>query len=255
MKARWLLFNMSVLFIVGMLISSAYAKIDPKTVVGMWLFDEGEGEIAKDSSGNAGDVELQNGTAWVDGKFGKALGFDGADDVASASVPNAPQGAAVRTIMGWAKSNNAASFSGVVAYGNPVAANSVFGFLQGNGIWYSQLWGAAPAADLPTSAKADTLLHHHAVVYDGKNLIHYYDGEEVANAARNPVTVGTTLIIGSEVDGDAWFNGFVDEVALFDVILTQEDINNIMTKGLEIVSAVSSTGKLTTAWGRIKAQD
>ena len=54
----------------------SYAEIDPETVVGVWLFDEGEGEIAGDSSenGNGGKIF---GAKWVDGKFGKALDFDG----------------------------------------------------------------------------------------------------------------------------------------------------------------------------------
>ena len=46
--------------------------IDQNTIVGLWLFDEGNGEIAQDSSenGNDGNVVSPN---WVDGQFGEAL--------------------------------------------------------------------------------------------------------------------------------------------------------------------------------------
>jgi hypothetical protein len=57
----------------------------------MWLtFDEGSGNIVYDYSGNGNNGILYNGTTvcggidacplWVDGKFGKALSFDGIDD-------------------------------------------------------------------------------------------------------------------------------------------------------------------------------
>jgi hypothetical protein len=32
-------------------IAPGYAEIDPKSIVGAWLFDEGQGNTAKDSSG------------------------------------------------------------------------------------------------------------------------------------------------------------------------------------------------------------
>jgi len=45
--------------------------------VAMWLFDEGTGKVAKDSSGNGNDGALKNVPQWVVGKVGQALKFDG----------------------------------------------------------------------------------------------------------------------------------------------------------------------------------
>ena len=56
------------------------AKVDLNTAVGMWLFDEGSGTIAKDSSGNGSDGQLTNDPKWVQGRFGMALSFDEKDD-------------------------------------------------------------------------------------------------------------------------------------------------------------------------------
>jgi PGF-CTERM protein/uncharacterized repeat protein (TIGR01451 family) len=42
-------------------------------------FDEGSGTIARDSSGSGNDGTIY-GATWVDGKYGKALSFDGVDD-------------------------------------------------------------------------------------------------------------------------------------------------------------------------------
>lgn len=253
MKAKYLLFSMMVLFAIGILVSSSNAKIDPETVVGMWLFDEGEGNVAKDTSGNGNDMNLDNGIAWIEGKFGKALGFDGTDDIATATVPGAPQGTAVRTVVAWARSNNTGLHAGIVSYGNP-AVNGVFGFMHyAGGVWVSQLWGAN--ADIQTGVVADAEWHHHAVMYDGKDVIHYIDGEEVSAQPRTPATAGTTLFVGAEPDRNNWFDGSIDEVAIFNVVLTEDDVKSIMTNGLTLGAAVSSADKFTTTWGQIKAQN
>ncbi|MBU3957828.1 MAG: hypothetical protein KKB25_02025, partial [Nanoarchaeota archaeon] len=60
-------------------------------LVGSWNFDEGSGTSAYDASGNGNVGTLNNGTSatcfvngacpdWTDGKFGKALSFDGIGD-------------------------------------------------------------------------------------------------------------------------------------------------------------------------------
>jgi len=45
----------------------------------------------------------------------------------------------------------------------------------------------------------------------------------------------------------------IDEVAIFNVALTEAEIKDTM-KGLALILAVASTGKLATVWGDIKAQ-
>jgi hypothetical protein len=47
-----------------------------KDILGMWHFDEGQGEIAEDSSGNGNTLKII-GAIWVDGHKGKCLYFDG----------------------------------------------------------------------------------------------------------------------------------------------------------------------------------
>ena len=42
--------------------------------VGIWLFDEGKGGVAEDTSGNGNDGAI-TGAKWVEGKFGGCLGI------------------------------------------------------------------------------------------------------------------------------------------------------------------------------------
>ena len=56
------------------------ALINPHPgLVGWWSFNEGTGTIAGDSSGN-GNTGTINGATWVDGKYGKALSFNGVNN-------------------------------------------------------------------------------------------------------------------------------------------------------------------------------
>ena len=57
----------------------AFGKIDPETVAGMWLFEEGVGNIAKDSSDAGNDGTIAGPKQWKEGKFGQALEFNGSD--------------------------------------------------------------------------------------------------------------------------------------------------------------------------------
>jgi len=87
MKAKYFLIGLVVLFASGILINQSYAKIDPASIVGLWLFDEGSGNKAKDSSGNGNDGTI-NGAKWVDGRIkrNKALEFDGSSNYVLADI-------------------------------------------------------------------------------------------------------------------------------------------------------------------------
>jgi N-acetylneuraminic acid mutarotase len=55
-------------------------------LVAWWKFDETSGTVAYDSSGNGHDANLTNGPAWVTGKIGGALSFDGSNDMVRTGV-------------------------------------------------------------------------------------------------------------------------------------------------------------------------
>ena len=76
-KAKLTLILIGLVVISLMLTDIGYARIDPKTCVGMWLFDENGDEDAKDSSENGNNGTIFGDFEWVDGKYGKALELDG----------------------------------------------------------------------------------------------------------------------------------------------------------------------------------
>ncbi len=72
----------SILLMTLIFMIQSNAKIDPKSAAGVWLFDEESGKVAKDSSDNGYDGKFmgKGNPKWVDGKFGKALDFNGSTD-------------------------------------------------------------------------------------------------------------------------------------------------------------------------------
>jgi hypothetical protein len=74
-----------------------------KGLVGYWSFDEGKGTIAKDSAGKS-DGELQGDPEWVEGKKGKALYFDGAEQTVIVQNSDSLSSADI-TVMMWIKAD------------------------------------------------------------------------------------------------------------------------------------------------------
>ena len=93
---------MVVLFAGGILAASGHAEVSMDSVVGLWLFDEEEGDVAIDSSGNGHSGAIAGGPERVAGKFGNSLLFDGIDDFIGCGN-DAALNIGVFTVAFWAK--------------------------------------------------------------------------------------------------------------------------------------------------------
>lgn len=75
--------------------------------------------------------------------------------------------------------------------------------------------------------------------------------------SSDPDVVDTPLAIGAQHDGTWPAEGIIDEVGLFNVGLTPDEVENIMTNGLGDatgVISVSASAKLAIVWGKVKVQ-
>ena len=260
MKARNLSIGVVVLFVVGLLSSSSYAQIDPETCIGMWLFDEGDGDIASDSSASKNDGTLMNGADWVEGKFGDAVSFDGVDDfVELADQPNIMDGF---TFSAWVM-RNADSPSCQEVFNNhrfflrtkpegEDATNPFETFVNlDNGT-------VEPRASSGVASEIEEWFFVSAT-WDMVTLKIYVNGEFKGQSARtgdlSPTVVTAQIGRGEQTNLTAnAFNGIIDDVALFNVVLEEEDIKTLMDQGLKdaLVAAVDLSGKLTTTWADVK---
>ena len=267
MRMKYLLMSVVILVAVGMLITSGNAKIAPDTVVGLWTFDEDNDDTAKDLSKNENDGEIIN-AEWVDGKIGKAFQFDGGNSVIQ--IPHSDElSLEVFTVVAWIRLEVAGKWQYILCktppspppwqrnYSIQVATGD--GFLGGFDDKAKVDAGQAPWTGVGSITKlADNEWHHVAVTYDKTALRSYIDGvmERQSDTTAEPVTNEEVIMIGTNVVNQG-VNGAVDEVAVFNVALAEEDIKSILDFGLAEatgVMAVFPTGKLATTWGNTKTE-
>ncbi len=244
--ANLMLVSLIVLSLVFASISTA--AFDLETVVGMWLFDEGKGNIAADSSENGNDGKFENDPKWTkDGKFGSGLEFDGNESKGHVVVGDLGLSGEVTLVL-WANPRDAANDDRLISNINGPTNPAFTTRYQGETV---EIWSSAWKPVIPKFD--DNKWGHYAFVFDGEgNVTGYYNGEEGETVADTYTF--TEIGIGANFL-DQWgqyFSGLFDEIAFFSVALTEDDIEVVMTKGLKSALSVYPAGKLTTTWGNIK---
>ncbi len=223
--SKKLIYLVSFVLVLG-LASSASAAL-----VAHWKLDEGSGTTAYDSSGQGNDGTLIGDPQWVAGLLDGALEFDGIDDyVDFGNPPDLPAGRSARSMCGWGKTNSIADgWRWIAAYGSAGTSQAMFIGING-----TSLYGGGYGDDiLETGFWEVDVWHHICLTYDGTTARLYADGIEVASGAKNWNLVLNRAHIGRQVNDTAEFwDGSVDEVALFDRALTDTEILNIYTNGL-----------------------
>jgi len=243
-----------------MLAGISYAKIDPKTAAGIWLFDEGSGSLAKDFSGNGNDGVIK-GAEWVKGKFSNALEFDEGKFVDCGNGKSLNLEDSDLTIGAWIKQNDFTDYQMILTKGKPgIGANKGYRLrIEDGGAPLFTVTGDAET-DLKSGKplpKAEEWWHV-VGIKDAKNMTIYVNGSEWGAQGNSPP--GSTdndvpLQIGRIIDNNWYFHGIIDEVFIFPVALSLDDIKTIMDKGFQSLAAVSTSGKLATTWRQIKCAE
>jgi len=229
------------LFGLGLLAGPGQAEIDRETAVGIWLFDEGGGSVAKDASGNGNDGTLlppDNGPQWSNNsKFGKALEFDGTGvylEFATGENLKTPH----FTAMAWFNTRKLDGYGHIFQTGRDWddMAGYVLRVHQDGTVQAGLAFGPGNTTTFLTGpALEDNTWYHVALTYDGTTVSLYLDGVDIGSGAGQgeimyddqPVRIGV-----HSQDTGAAFDGFIDDVALFDVALEADDIQTIMDRGL-----------------------
>ena len=101
-----------------------YAEIDLGTARGIWLLNEGEGDVINDISGNDNQGELQGGE-WVEGPDGgPALSLNGQDDRVIISDSDSMYLEEAWTITAWTFVNNTENGFGHILGKRPASGTS-----------------------------------------------------------------------------------------------------------------------------------
>lgn len=233
---------------------SSVGKAQDESLILYCPFEEGGGDKTEDMTGKNKPGTLNGGIKWVDGKYGGALSFNGTD--AFVEIPDNdildPENI---TVEMWLNPNDWASQPVLVLHSDNQSG------------WYVQMWTAAgngtfcvpePGADHCHTSPSVTFekgkFQHLAVTYDQKEINFYLNGElRDTMPESTPITdYDGSMIFGKWSEGGYFYNGILDEVAIYSRLLTREEIKKDMSKG--ILMAVETSGKLATTWSSIKVK-
>lgn len=223
-------------------------------------FDEMKGDVVEDLSEFGNDATFKGKTQLVDGKFGKALDFDGASwgEIADHSSLDITDGI---TVEFWANLRPSAGGPG---------SDVQTGLEKGTG-WKAGLYTLAAwyrdgsllqFFDLPADCRdlnigdniQDETWHFLAGTWDGTTIKLYIDGElnkELeCKGTLNPND--DPLFIGARGGTQRFVNGALDEIKIYNYPLTEEELLTDMENPNAAV--VLPQDKLTTTWARIKTR-
>ncbi len=245
---------------------ASYAAIDPADIAGLWLFEEGSGTTAADSSGNGNDGELNGDPQWAAGKFGGGLVFDGDDFVSVPDSDSLDMTDAI-TLMCWFETDKVMVEFGdrMCAFGKHYLEYELGIYTDGAVHTYTNDGTGGGYDEGINTANAEAIWtvdqwYHVAWTLDGVHESVYIDGVLVGEFDKP--NVGTLpgdnpLEIGQRVGGSLPFEGTIDEVVVINAVLSEADIVGAMNSGLAAVvnqTAVSASDKLATTWATIKAR-
>ncbi len=226
--------------------SAAWGQLPTPTAY--YPFEEGVGNMTADASPTMGPMGTLTG-GWAPGHIGDfSIDLNGANN--RVNIPtNAFAGAATTndtiSFSFWANQQgdiaNSSSFWAVspTAGGNQRGAQAHAPWGNGTIFWDTAgCCGGNTRLQNNPGSLADNEWHHFAFVKDGANKSIYVDGAQiVASGGASPLLPFSELLIGAEPPSTNSFNGLIDDFAVFDVALTQENISDIFN-GTPIIAAV-----------------
>ena len=226
------------------------------SLVAYWSFDEDFEDILEDLSGTGNHGQINGKPEWVDGKFGKAMEFDGVDDFVL--VPNHESYNFTKddsfSISLWINYETKGDWSGPMQKFNGGYPFKVE--VDTSNILY---FGVYDGTNFPRVNIGDVNgeWHHCVFMKDPDNLYAYLDGAPVAEA-QNTITAETAnaadLYIGARTPGNTiTYIGMLDEIAIYNRLLTEDEIIQAANGKLpEVKLTVEYSDRFPTTWGHVK---
>ncbi len=212
------------------LVTAAATPADTTGLVLAYGFEEPSGS-ATDSSGNGNAGTPSGPVTAAAGRFGRALSFDGVNDVVNVADSNSLDLTTAMTLEAWVKPEGTGWRTALLKERPGGLAYAL----------YSGTDTGRPSAEVRTTTTAETrgtaslptgTWSHLAATYDGTTLRLYVNGTQVSSRALSGsigVTSGALRIGGNLIWGE-YFKGLIDEVRIYRRALTagelQADMNS-----------------------------
>jgi len=184
-------------------------------------------------------------SGWTDGKYGKALYFDGYNDYINASDSSSLDVSKFTisfwmfpiSVSGYLVDKEEWDVGNEYGYEAHFWSDGKFKFLFGDGTSTQKYVNS-------TNPLSPNSWYYLTGTYDGSTFKIYINGvlNNSASFSTYPnYTFTTPLYIGADNGGDGYFNGIIDDVRIWNGALTQDEIQTVMNGG-QIVTQGVATG-------------
>ena len=233
-------------------ISSAPASVTVTSVtnsssglVAAYGFEEGTGSSLSDASG-AGNNGTISGATWTTaGKYGNALVFNGTSALVTINDSTSLHLTTAMTLEAWVNPSAVSSaWRDVVYKGNDNYFLEASTTTSGGVPCGAGTFGTANVWALGTAVLAMNTWTHIATTYDGATLRFYVNGIQVSSLAQTGsiVTSSNPLQIGGDSIFGQYFQGTIDEVRVYNTVLTAAQIQADMNTPVSQLRPAAPTG-------------
>jgi len=246
-----------------------------KGLVLYFQFDEGDGDTVEDLSGSGNDGTLVGEPEWVAGKSGSALQFSGERNADYVEVPDDPSlnPGAELSFAAWIYFDTFVASGGIISkyigagnqrsYTMHLHHDSALGLAvdcSSNGAYQAGV--AATSVNTEAGVLVESEWQHVAMTFKAEDMLRLYiNGEMKAEGETDvidalfdnnvPLLIGNDFQIGGahRAGQPREFTGIIDEVAIFNRVLSEDEIQKVMDGA---ILPVESVGRLAATWGSIK---
>jgi len=192
--------------------------------VAHWSFDEGEGDVARDLTGQGSDGRLR-GPQWVQRGDGHALFFDGINDYADCGASPSLDLTDAVTVEVWVRPEAIPAGEPVIV-GKSTESYALTLYRDGQCWWYISSGGNQLKAPVGLGA-----WNHIAGTFDGTTMMLYVNGECVGSRESqfDSIAHGGRLSMGAGLSADGIpaahrFRGALDDVRVYRSALTADEV-------------------------------
>lgn len=202
-------------------------------LVSYWRLDEASGTTAADAQNVASGTYVNSpglgSTSLLAGELDTAVDFDGKDDHVSIAPVSALNMTSGLTLEAWIKAD---ALQGTVLRRN----NSYELRAQSDGSVLFRVWTGEEVRSL-TSAEGKLktgAIYYLAGTYDGSHMRIYVNGIEIASKSQGGSMThnANTLYIGRNDFSNTYFDGVIDDVAIYDQALSGETAKEHYQSGI-----------------------
>jgi hypothetical protein len=216
--------------------------------VAYWKFDEGYGTTVYDSVGNNNGTI--NGASWTnDGRFGKALSFDGSDDYVGLS-DYVDMGMRDFSLCAWVKTTSSVSYGQwIVGQLGTAGGTTDEGYsliMEGGypGVKLSSTGENLYTLQSPNLHNDGNWHHVMATVKRGGSIRVYVDGlleNEGTDVISGSIDHNYSLLIGARPGGGTEWDGQIDEVKIYNYALSENEVKKDYNQGKALVMGAPKT--------------